>query len=134
MHPPYDDPDDLRIPDDRLRAGDADRERVAEQLRRAHAEGRLDADELDERIARCLRARTFGELARLTADVQSPARPAGRTLIPRERRRGLRIVLAAIVAVWALGAATHGHAHAGGLLVALVFVFLATRLVRAVRA
>jgi hypothetical protein len=135
MAPIYDDPDGARLSDERLRAGDADRDHVAERLRKAHAEGRLDADELDGRLERCLRARTFGELQRLTADLQPPGRrgPMELSRMPPHRRRGLRIVLLAIAVVWALGAAAHGHAHAGGLLIALAFVFLVTRLVRAVR-
>jgi hypothetical protein len=52
-----------------MRAGDADREVVLERLRIAHAEGRLDLDELDERVAATLAARTYGELAALTADL-----------------------------------------------------------------
>jgi hypothetical protein len=49
----YDDLDAPRVPDDRLRVGDADRERVAERVRQAHAEGRLGPEELGERIERC---------------------------------------------------------------------------------
>lgn len=51
------------------RAGDADRDRVAAVLREAHAEGRLDADELAERLDATYAARTFGELAVLTRDL-----------------------------------------------------------------
>jgi hypothetical protein len=56
-------------PRDRMRAGDADRERVAEQLRSAHAEGRLDLAEYDERVQQAWAARTYGELDRVTADL-----------------------------------------------------------------
>lgn len=52
-----------------MRAGDADRERVLERLRVASAEGRLDLDEFDERVRAALAARTFGDLAVLTADL-----------------------------------------------------------------
>jgi Flp pilus assembly protein TadB len=45
-----------------MRASDADREHVTERLRQAAAEGRLLASELEERLARALRARTYGEL------------------------------------------------------------------------
>jgi hypothetical protein len=122
------------VSEDRLRAGDADRDRVADRLRKAHADGRLDSEELDERIERCLRARTFGELQRLTADLHTPARGRELSLAPVGRRSGVRIVLAAIAVLWVLAAAAHGHAHAGGVLLAIAFVFLVTRLVRAVRA
>ncbi|MET9292868.1 DUF1707 domain-containing protein [Streptomyces sp. NPDC003077] len=52
-----------------LRASDADRERVAETLRNAHAEGRLDFEEFEERLETAYKARTFGELRPLTADL-----------------------------------------------------------------
>ncbi len=56
-----------------LRASDADREAVAEQLRHAAAEGRLEPDELEERLHTALRARTYGDLRRLLSDL--PAKP-----------------------------------------------------------
>src|SRR5262249_2818389 len=52
-------------PDPNLRAADADRERVAERLRAGHAEGRLDIDELQERLERCFESKTLGELREL---------------------------------------------------------------------
>ncbi|MFE7532233.1 DUF1707 domain-containing protein [Kitasatospora sp. NPDC057542] len=56
-----------------LRVSDADREKVAELLRDAYAEGRLDADEHAERIEAAYAAKTFGDLVPLTRDL--PARP-----------------------------------------------------------
>lgn len=41
-----------------LRASDADRERVSEQLRDALAEGRLDMEEFEERLDATYKART----------------------------------------------------------------------------
>jgi hypothetical protein len=52
-----------------LRASDADRERIAELLREAYAEGRLTAEEHAERIDATYNARTLGELAPLTRDL-----------------------------------------------------------------
>ncbi|MER5719756.1 DUF1707 domain-containing protein [Streptomyces sp. NPDC002132] len=52
-----------------LRASDADRERVAEVLRDALAEGRLDMGEFEERLDAAYRARTYGELAPITRDL-----------------------------------------------------------------
>jgi hypothetical protein len=60
-----------RIPPREMRASDADRERVAEQLRTAAAEGRLDLSELDERLAIVYAARTYAELEPVTADLPS---------------------------------------------------------------
>ncbi|KOV59168.1 DUF1707 SHOCT-like domain-containing protein [Streptomyces sp. MMG1121] len=52
-----------------LRASDADRERVAEVLRDALAEGRLDMEEFEERLEAVYKARTYGELKPLTRDL-----------------------------------------------------------------
>jgi Flp pilus assembly protein TadB len=56
-----------------LRASDQDRDRIAERLRRAAADGRLLAHEFEDRLARALRARTYGELDELVADLPSGA-------------------------------------------------------------
>jgi hypothetical protein len=52
-----------------MRASDADRDRVIDVLRAALGEGRLTADEFEERVEAVLSARTFGELATFTADL-----------------------------------------------------------------
>ncbi|MGH3931452.1 MAG: DUF1707 domain-containing protein [Pseudonocardiaceae bacterium] len=65
-----------------MRAADVDRERVAEQLRSAHAEGRLDLAEYDERVRQAWAARTYAELTALTADLPQVAGAA-----PERRRR-----------------------------------------------
>jgi Flp pilus assembly protein TadB len=52
-----------------LRASDADRDAVADRLHHAAVEGRLEPEELEERLHRALRARTYGELRRLVADL-----------------------------------------------------------------
>ena len=56
-----------------LRISDADRDRVADRLRLAAAEGRLSSDELEERLEAAFTARTDAELAPLTADLPVPA-------------------------------------------------------------
>jgi hypothetical protein len=56
----------------RLRAAHADSEHVIGTLKAAFVQGRLTKDELDLRIGQTLAARTYADLARLTADV-----PAG---------------------------------------------------------
>jgi Domain of unknown function (DUF1707) len=58
-----------------FRASDADRERAVELLRGHAAVGRLTVEELDERCAAALEARTFGELDALTADLPPIAPP-----------------------------------------------------------
>ena len=66
-------------PPPELRASDADRDRVVDVLREAAADGRLTPEELDERLGLALSARTFGELAPLTADLDAERGAAGLT-------------------------------------------------------
>lgn len=59
----------------RLRISDADRHQVAEVLRQAAGEGRIDLHELDERLEATYQAKTYGDLVPITADL--PVRTAG---------------------------------------------------------
>ena len=68
------------MPQPHLRAADSDREAVATALGRHMADGRLTVAEYDERLTRAYAARTYGELAEVTADL--PPLPAVR-LEPR---------------------------------------------------
>lgn len=61
-----------------LRASHADRDRVVELLRVAAGDGRLTAEELDDRLEAALTARTQRELAVLTADLPAEPPPPGR--------------------------------------------------------
>ena len=58
----------------RLRAGHADREQAIDTLKTAFVHGQLTKDELDARAGQALAARTYADLAALTADIR-PARP-----------------------------------------------------------
>ena len=58
-------------------ASDDDRDAAARALGEAFAEGRLAADEHGERVRAAFAARTWHELARLTADLPDPAQAAG---------------------------------------------------------
>jgi Domain of unknown function (DUF1707) len=55
-----------------LRASDSDREQVVDRLRKAAAEGRLLAEELEHRLGVALSARTYGELDAVLADLPGP--------------------------------------------------------------
>lgn len=60
---------------DDLRIGDVERDEVATALREHFAQGRLDHDELSERLDGALAARTAGDLRRVTADLPGHAPP-----------------------------------------------------------
>jgi Domain of unknown function (DUF1707) len=67
-------PQDPAASRDRLRAGHADREQAIEALKTAFVDGRLTKNELAARAGRALAARTYADLAALTADI--PVEPA----------------------------------------------------------
>jgi len=52
-----------------MRASHEDRDSIVDQLRVAAGDGRIDADELDQRIEAALNARTYGELDVLIRDL-----------------------------------------------------------------
>lgn len=54
-----------------LRISDDDRHRVAEVLRHAAGDGRIDFDELDERLEAAYSAKTYADLVPITADLPS---------------------------------------------------------------
>jgi hypothetical protein len=72
-----------------LRASHQDRDRVVEILRVAAGDGRLSAEELDERLEAALNARTYAELAVLTTDL--PAAGAASGLATAEAKDVVRI-------------------------------------------
>jgi hypothetical protein len=63
-------------PNPQLRASDADRDTAALRLREAAVEGRLDSDELEQRIGEVYSARWTTDLERLTADITPIPPPA----------------------------------------------------------
>lgn len=65
-----------------LRVGDHDRDVVARRLSAALAEGRLDLDEFDERVAKAYAAKTAADLAGLTADLPAARAAAGSVAVP----------------------------------------------------
>jgi hypothetical protein len=72
---------------DSMRASNADRERAADVLKAALAEGRLDDAEHRRRLSAVMEAQTYGQLQRLVADLPSgptlqPARPLGTYPVP----------------------------------------------------
>jgi hypothetical protein len=120
-----------------LRAADADRDAAVQRLRQAAVEGRLESYELEERVDAALRARTYGDLDLLLADLPGPpsrrARPAP-DVVPAPRMVvgvAVRVVLALTVFALVLSAMAlfaawwmiwvliwlglrAGHRHCGG--------------------
>ena len=58
-----------------MRTSQADRDRVVDRLRTHAGEGRLEVEELEQRIERALSARTHGELAEVESDLPRLASP-----------------------------------------------------------
>jgi hypothetical protein len=70
-----------------IRASDADRQKVVDQLRRHTRDGRLTLDEFSERVGEVYAARTLGELQHALRELPvEPARRSGRSRRPAVRR------------------------------------------------
>jgi hypothetical protein len=106
-----------------IRASDAERERVVSFLRDSAAEGRLTADELDERVGRAYAAVTRGQLSRLVRDLPRP--PVGTSLKrPRrhvDRRRGPVMAVGRPIGIILLAFAALAAMRLPGLLIVLVW-------------
>lgn len=102
------------------RAADADREAVAERLRAAVTEGRLDLDEFDDRLGRAYQAKTYGELDPLVADLPRPA-PAERGAAPpvahpvrgwlRDLWQPWSVTVSICVAIWLMALVSAGAVY-----------------------
>jgi hypothetical protein len=116
-----------------LRAAQADREQAITVLKAAYAQGRLTKDELEVRAGQAFAARTYAELAALTADIpaESPAAPGSaaagsppstpaRTMVKAACRSGVCLLAAVALA--------EGAFLAGNflLIVAAAFALIAT--------
>jgi hypothetical protein len=121
----------------RFLASDADRERVVDALKSAFVQGLLTRDELAVRTGHALQARTYGQLAAVSAGLNpaagkpeprrpEPRNPGARTIQAPGRRRVSKKVVAwsacAIVLPPALVATF--LSYYGGFLVLFVFTFI----------
>jgi hypothetical protein len=97
-----------------LRVADADRERLADELRDHMVAGRLTPEEFEERLDRAYKASTRAQLDAVRVDL--PMSPAAHQVALRERRTKLRrrvfeeggaalSVSAVCVAIWAASGA-----------------------------
>ncbi|WP_346620852.1 DUF1707 domain-containing protein [Blastococcus montanus] len=99
------------MPEPHLRAADTDRAAVAALLGQAMSEGRLTVAEYDERLAGAYSARTFGELAELTADLpRTSGATTSRSAAPATPRNATH---PACAGAWRGPAGAWGG-HAGG--------------------
>jgi hypothetical protein len=88
-----------------IRASDADRDAVVQRLRQAAIEGRLEAHELEQRVHAALRARTYGDLDRLLADLPGAIQrrrsvdvvPSGRMVLMLALRVAVVLVVATVM-------------------------------------
>jgi Flp pilus assembly protein TadB len=104
-----------------LRASDAERNAVADQLSRHFADGRLDQAEFSARLERAMGAVTRRDLDGLFHDL--PASPDASTPPVRHRRILLPVVLLAVLA-GTVADSIHSTLHITWLLVAVVAVLV----------
>jgi len=95
-------------PYSQIRASDAERERVVAFLRKHALEGRLDNDELEERIGLAYAARYVGDLERLMADLPRPAaaparHPRGRVHARRRHQPTPALIIAGVALLFISG-------------------------------
>jgi hypothetical protein len=91
------------IPDDDVRASDAEREEVVSALRTHAGDGRLSVDELSDRIDRAHAVRTRRELNALLSDLPRQPRPRRDERAEfGEHLRSYLSVMALLVVIWAL--------------------------------
>lgn len=86
-----------------MRAGDSDRQAVADKLKLALDEGRLDLAEYDERLQKAYAAKTYGDLDGLLDDLpatsvtpRAATAPASAAASPPEPRRTGQLVRATL--------------------------------------
>jgi len=113
-----------------MRAGDADRQAVADRLKTALDEGRLDLNEYDERLQKTYAAKTYADLDGLLDDLPGtvppqrsqvaayqapqPATPPAPEPVERSHNPLSWIgpyggVVAVCIVIWAISSASSGH-------------------------
>ena len=85
-----------------LRASHADRENVIGTLQAAFVQGMLTKDELDLRVGQMLAARTYADLAALTADIPAGltgSRPPQRARRPANKKTAAAVACATVASI-----------------------------------
>jgi len=115
-----------------MRASDADRDQVVEQLSLHFQDGRLTSDEFDERSTLALQARTLGDLDELLTDLPAPPAadpvPAGPDQVSRQdftmsAASGLVGVLAVVAVIVVLSRTGYGAVGGWGFIIPLLIVW-----------
>jgi hypothetical protein len=106
-----------------LRAADADRHQIAEQLKAALDEGRLSLGEYDDRVREAYAARTYAELLYLVADLPKPGLSAAEVNARRaaELKREARKLPMALMVLWTIWGAVTAVNIVAWVLVALPY-------------
>ena len=108
-----------------VRASDAERDSCVRALRHHYAAGRLDSDELEQRLELATRARTRGELRGLLRDLPRSRRRHGRSPLGRAALRAHGAVFVAVngglAGIWE--ATGEGPYWPGGVLAPWAVVF-----------
>jgi hypothetical protein len=87
-----------------LRAADADRQKIADQLKSALDEGRLTLHEYDDRVGQAYAARTYADLITLVDDLPRTGMSAADVAARREAdaRRADRRLPTALLVLWTI--------------------------------
>jgi hypothetical protein len=95
-----------------MRAADADRQQIAEQLKSALDEGRLSLHEYDDRVREAYAARTYGDLVGLVDDLPEPGISAAevnarQAAALRREARKLPMALLVLWTIWSAATAAN---------------------------
>jgi hypothetical protein len=87
-----------------MRAADADRHKIAEQLKAALDEGRLSLHEYDDRVKEAYAARTYADLIPLVTDLPAPGLSAAEVASRQasERRRQANKLPMPLIVLWTI--------------------------------
>jgi hypothetical protein len=110
----------------RLRASDADRERVVDALKTAFVRGLLTRDELSRRTGQALASRTYAELALVTAGLVAAAPPKAGPARARRRINKKALACAAGAVILLPAAVAAFLTFYGGFLILFLLVFTGT--------